>query len=70
MDPKYFLAYFNAANLYFSQSRWEQALDFYNLTLSLEINDVSAVLNRGITKAMLSGINPSPKKLMIYLLKM
>jgi tetratricopeptide (TPR) repeat protein len=47
------LAYFNAANLYFAQGRWEQALEYYNRVLDLDPTDDAAILNRGITKAQL-----------------
>ena len=30
IDPKYALAYFNAANLYLSQKLWESAEEFYD----------------------------------------
>ncbi|KAJ3416949.1 cytochrome c oxidase subunit 1 [Chytridiales sp. JEL 0842] len=52
-DKKYPLAYFNAANLYFSQQRWEQALEYFERALRLDPEDFSAILNRGITKSML-----------------
>jgi Tfp pilus assembly protein PilF len=31
VNPSYDLAYFNAANMYMSQERWEQAEEFYNM---------------------------------------
>ncbi|KAJ3009221.1 UNVERIFIED_CONTAM: cytochrome c oxidase subunit 1, partial [Siphonaria sp. JEL0065] len=54
IDPHYALAYFNIANLYFSQSRWEAALGYYNKALEFDVEDDAAILNRGITKAQLN----------------
>ncbi|XP_071495128.1 uncharacterized protein [Diadema antillarum] len=52
-DPKYALAFFNAANLYFSNRQFIQALQFYDKTLELNPSDESALLNRAITKVLM-----------------
>ena len=43
--------------MYFSQGRWEQALEFYNKVLDLDPVDDAAILNRGITKAQLGKLD-------------
>ncbi|XP_071786267.1 uncharacterized protein [Asterias amurensis] len=52
-DSTYALAYFNAANLYFHNRQFRQAVDFYTKTLEHNPKDESAVLNRGITKVLM-----------------
>ena len=49
-DPKYSLAYFNAANMYFHQRQFKQALTYYDSALIYNAKDESALLNRAITK--------------------
>ena len=49
-DPKYSLAYYNAANVYFHQRQFKQANNFYTSALMYNPNDESALLNRAITK--------------------
>lgn len=53
IDPSYALAYYNAANVYFRQRQFKQALNYLNKALSWYADDESAVLNRAITKVML-----------------
>lgn len=36
VDPSYALAAFNAANLYYSHRRWDQAIEFYNRVKIIE----------------------------------
>ncbi|KAL9955567.1 hypothetical protein ACROYT_G036906 [Oculina patagonica] len=52
-DPSYALAYYNAANVYFRQRQFKQALSYYDKALSWYAEDESAVLNRAITKVMM-----------------
>ncbi|XP_068717425.1 uncharacterized protein [Montipora capricornis] len=52
-DPSYALAYYNAANVYFRQRQFQQALSYFNKALSWYADDESAILNRAITKVML-----------------
>ena len=49
-DPTYALAYFNAANVYFHNRQFNQALAYYNQAITYNPNDESALLNRAITK--------------------
>ena len=49
-DKKYALAYFNAANIYFHQRQFKQALSYYTAALVNNPKDESAFLNRAITK--------------------
>ncbi|XP_038063059.1 uncharacterized protein LOC119733763 isoform X2 [Patiria miniata] len=53
LDPGYALAYFNAANLYFHNRQFRQAVDYYSKVLDHNPKDESAVLNRGITKVLM-----------------
>nr|KAG5709228.1 hypothetical protein BaRGS_017980 [Batillaria attramentaria] len=53
LDPKYSLAYFNAANVYFHTRHFKQALDYYNKAIEYNPKDESALLNRAITKVLL-----------------
>ncbi|XP_015759885.1 PREDICTED: uncharacterized protein LOC107339154 [Acropora digitifera] len=53
IDPSYALAYYNAANVYFRQRQFKQALNYLNKALAWYADDESAVLNRAITKVML-----------------
>ncbi|XP_076446152.1 uncharacterized protein LOC143283739 isoform X2 [Babylonia areolata] len=53
MDPKYALAYFNAANVYFHTRHFKQALTYYNKAIEHNPKDESALLNRAITKVLL-----------------
>ncbi|XP_022099054.1 uncharacterized protein LOC110983798 isoform X2 [Acanthaster planci] len=53
LDPTYALAYFNAANLYFHNRQFRQAIDFYSKALEHNPKDESAILNRGITKVLM-----------------
>ncbi|KAM4663541.1 tetratricopeptide repeat protein 6 [Discoglossus pictus] len=52
-NPKYSLAYFNAANLYFHNRQFSQAIEYYSQSVDLDPCNESAVLNRGITKMLL-----------------
>uniref|UniRef100_A0A4W5M2Y3 Tetratricopeptide repeat domain 6 n=1 Tax=Hucho hucho TaxID=62062 RepID=A0A4W5M2Y3_9TELE len=53
LNPKYALAFFNAANLYFYNRQFEQACEHYSQAFELDPADESAVLNRAITRALL-----------------
>ncbi|RDD46126.1 Tetratricopeptide repeat protein 6 [Trichoplax sp. H2] len=53
LTPTYSLAYFNAANLYFIQRRFQQALMYYDKALEFDANDESALHNRGVAKIMM-----------------
>ncbi|XP_067099361.1 uncharacterized protein ttc6 [Osmerus mordax] len=53
VNPAYALAHFNAANLYFYNSRFEQACEYYSHAFELDPEDESALLNRAITRALL-----------------
>lgn len=53
MDPKYALAYFNAANIYFHTRHFTRALVFYDKAVEYNPKDESALLNRAITKVLL-----------------
>ncbi|XP_053567312.1 tetratricopeptide repeat protein 6 [Bombina bombina] len=55
-NPKYSLAYFNAANLYFHNRQFTQAKEYYSKALELDPENESAVLNRGITKMLLQDV--------------
>ncbi|XP_044127196.1 tetratricopeptide repeat protein 6 [Bufo gargarizans] len=52
-NPKYSLAYFNAANLYLHNRQFSQAKECYCLAIDLDPDNESAVLNRGITNMLL-----------------
>jgi len=52
-DPKYSLAYFNAANLYFNMRIFEKALRYYDMAVENCRDDEGAVLNRAIAKVLL-----------------
>ncbi|KAM8807935.1 tetratricopeptide repeat protein 6 [Eudromia elegans] len=56
VDPDYALAYFNAANIYFRNRQFSQALGYYSKALQLEPRNESAVLNRAITNTLLKNI--------------
>lgn len=45
-DPTYSLAYFNAANLYFTMRMFRKALRYYDLAVKHSGDDEGAVLNR------------------------
>jgi len=53
IDPSYALAYYNAANVYFRQRQFQQALSYFSKALSWYADDESAILNRAITKVMM-----------------
>ncbi|XP_028413242.1 uncharacterized protein LOC114536089 isoform X2 [Dendronephthya gigantea] len=53
LEPCYSLAYYNAANLYFKQRQFQQALSYYEKASSWNPQDESAVLNAAITKVLL-----------------
>jgi tetratricopeptide (TPR) repeat protein len=52
IDPNFALAYFNAANLYLDQKRWEQAEEYYNKALQNSKGDVYSLINRSICKIL------------------
>lgn len=49
-DPKYGLAYYNVANLYFKLRQFQQAKAYYDKASLLNKMDESAYLNRAITR--------------------
>ncbi|EPZ31056.1 hypothetical protein ROZALSC1DRAFT_28623 [Rozella allomycis CSF55] len=59
INPKYHLAYFNMANLYFSQLQYEVALENYNKCLEIVPKDEESLLNRAITFAALKNYQDS-----------
>ncbi|XP_007891557.2 uncharacterized protein LOC103178545 [Callorhinchus milii] len=56
LDPKFSLAYFNAANLYFHNKQFKQADDYYTKAIDLDPGDESAVLNRAISRVLLQNV--------------
>uniref|UniRef100_A0A3P8XAW7 Tetratricopeptide repeat domain 6 n=1 Tax=Esox lucius TaxID=8010 RepID=A0A3P8XAW7_ESOLU len=56
LNPKYALAFFNAANLYFYNRQFDQACEHYSRALELDPGDESALLNRAITRALLRNV--------------
>ncbi|XP_064636762.1 uncharacterized protein LOC135493378 isoform X2 [Lineus longissimus] len=52
-DPKYGLAYYNVANLYFKLRQFQQAKAYYDKASLLNKMDESAYLNRAITRVLL-----------------
>ncbi|KAG9481272.1 hypothetical protein GDO78_010483, partial [Eleutherodactylus coqui] len=55
-NPKYSLAYFNAANLYLHNRQFLQAKHYYSQAIELDPENKSAVLNRGITNMLLQHV--------------
>uniref|UniRef100_A0ABM5FAT0 Tetratricopeptide repeat protein 6 isoform X2 n=1 Tax=Pogona vitticeps TaxID=103695 RepID=A0ABM5FAT0_9SAUR len=53
IDPKYALAYYNAANIYFVNKQFSQANNYYTKALTLDPQNESAFLNRAITNTLL-----------------
>ncbi|KAK7097844.1 uncharacterized protein [Littorina saxatilis] len=53
LDPRYSLAYFNAANIYFHTRHFKQALAYFDKAIENNPKDESALLNRAITKVLL-----------------
>ncbi|XP_018419983.1 PREDICTED: tetratricopeptide repeat protein 6 [Nanorana parkeri] len=55
-NPKYPLAYFNAANMYLHNRQFSQAKDYYSRAMELDPSNESAALNRGITNMLLQDV--------------
>ncbi|XP_077118709.1 tetratricopeptide repeat protein 6 isoform X2 [Ranitomeya variabilis] len=55
-NPKYSLAYFNAANLFLHNRQFSQAKEYYTQAIELDPVNESAVLNRGITNMLLHDV--------------
>ncbi|KAM9294421.1 tetratricopeptide repeat protein 6 [Gastrophryne carolinensis] len=55
-NPKYALAFFNAANLYLHNRQFSQAIDYYSEAIALDPSNESAVLNRGISRMLLKDV--------------
>ncbi|XP_077320800.1 tetratricopeptide repeat protein 6 [Lithobates pipiens] len=55
-NPKYSLAYFNAANLYLHNRQFSQAKEYYSQAMELDPSNESATLNRGITNMLLQDV--------------
>ncbi|XP_063803913.1 tetratricopeptide repeat protein 6 [Pseudophryne corroboree] len=55
-NPKYSLAYFNAANLYLHNRQFSQAREYYSQAIELDPRNESAVLNRGISNMLLKDV--------------
>ncbi|XP_069587985.1 uncharacterized protein [Ranitomeya imitator] len=55
-NPKYSLAYFNAANLFLHNRQFSQAKEYYSQAIELDPDNESAVLNRGITNMLLHDV--------------
>ncbi|KAM5129116.1 tetratricopeptide repeat protein 6 [Mantella aurantiaca] len=55
-NPKYSLAYFNAANLYLHNRQFSQAKEYYSRAMDLDPSNESAALNRGITNMLLQDV--------------
>ncbi|OXB83948.1 UNVERIFIED_CONTAM: hypothetical protein H355_009432 [Colinus virginianus] len=53
VDPKYALAYFSAANIYFHNHQFSQAHYYYSEVLKLEPRNESAIMNRAVTNTIL-----------------
>ena len=47
-DQRFTLGYFNLANVYMIDKRWEQALDFYNRAILFGPDNETALINRAI----------------------
>ncbi|XP_030069551.1 tetratricopeptide repeat protein 6 [Microcaecilia unicolor] len=57
LNPSYPLAYFNAANMYFSNRQFSQAKDYYSKALNLDPTNESVLLNRAITNTLLQNVH-------------
>ncbi|XP_069806650.1 tetratricopeptide repeat protein 6 [Dendropsophus ebraccatus] len=55
-NPKYSLAYFNAANLYLHNRQFSQAKEYYSQAIDLDPENESAFLNRGIANMLLQDV--------------
>ncbi|KAM4013379.1 tetratricopeptide repeat protein 6 isoform 2-T2 [Anomaloglossus baeobatrachus] len=55
-NPKYSLAYFNAANLFLHNRQFSQAKEYYSRAIEFDPDNESAVLNRGITNMLLQDV--------------
>ncbi|OXB66807.1 hypothetical protein ASZ78_003509 [Callipepla squamata] len=53
VDPKYALAYFSIADIYFHNHQFSQAHYYYSEVLKLEPRNESAVMNRAVTNTIL-----------------
>ncbi|XP_067933193.1 uncharacterized protein [Watersipora subatra] len=53
LNTSYSLAYFNAANIYFKNKQFRQALSYYDRAIQFNTRDESALANRAITKAVI-----------------
>ncbi|KAL7749136.1 hypothetical protein RI367_005541 [Sorochytrium milnesiophthora] len=57
LEPPYYLAFFNAANLYFHQQSWEHALDYYTQAQRLAPNNPVVRMNKALTRYELRDID-------------
>ncbi|XP_063102830.1 tetratricopeptide repeat protein 6 isoform X1 [Cavia porcellus] len=54
LDPKYWLAYFNAGNIYFHHRQFSQASDYYSKSLKFDPENEYVLMNQAITNTILN----------------
>ncbi|XP_051002460.1 tetratricopeptide repeat protein 6 [Acomys russatus] len=61
LDPKYWLAYFNAGNIYLHHRQFSQACDFFSKALEFNPESEYAFMNRAVTNIILKKYEEAEK---------
>ncbi|XP_040598979.1 tetratricopeptide repeat protein 6 [Mesocricetus auratus] len=61
LDPTYWLAYFNAGNIYFHHRQFSQASDYFSKALKFNPENEYALMNRAVTNTILKKYEEAEK---------